>query len=457
MTAAGTEAPDALLRAALQLALDVARIGAAGVPPVEAPRPLRPFLQFTRMPDHALAAVRRALDEDPSFRSRVQLLADEEELGRAGWLFVARPEGWEEELAGLACAALAQAESEQEAREERSARRRLAHAEEALQRAEAAAERARADAAKAVGDLATERRERRAAQEEAARLGRRVTSLEGERDSARRKAEAAAADATRLAAEVEGLQARLGAAEKEAARLAALPPAETPHPGDGAGAAPLARETVAAVAQAVADAARAAGALASALAGASAALAPPGAPDDLGEAAPPVPAGPGPAPTRPRAGALRPPTRRPAALPPAVLDDSVEAAAHLVRVQGTLVLVDGYNAAKALWPELPAIELRERLVDALSELHARTGAAIHVVFDGAGLGVARPRPRGGVRVSFSPADVEADDVILGLVDQEPSSRPVVVASSDRRVQDGARARGASVVSSPQLAAVLGRA
>jgi predicted RNA-binding protein with PIN domain len=454
---ARTEAPDSLLRAALQLALDVARIGAASVPPVEAPRPLRPFLHFTRMPDQALTAVRKALDEDEPFRSRVAVLADEGELGRAGWLFVVRPEGWEDELAGLAQAAQAQADSEQEAREERSARRRLAHAEAALQRAESASERARTEVAKATADLATERRERRAAQEEAAQLSRRVTSLEGERDSARRKADAAAEEAARrsaeterLAAEVRALEARLEAAETEAIRVTAVPPAEP------AGSGSLPPDAVAAVARAVGDAARAAGALSSALAGASAALQPP---EPAGPGAAPAAAAPAraPSPPRPREAVDRPPARHPATLPPAVLDDSVEAAAHLVRVPGMLVLVDGYNAAKALWPAVPPIELRERLVDALSELHARTGAGIHVIFDGADLGGARPRPRSGVRVSFSPADVEADDVILGLVDQEPVRRPVVVASSDRRVQDGARLRGASVVSTAQLAGVLGRA
>ncbi|MGH9179286.1 MAG: hypothetical protein ACRD0N_12130, partial [Acidimicrobiales bacterium] len=133
MAGAGDEAPDTLLRAALELALDVARVGAASIPPMEAPRQLRRFLQFTRMPEQAMAAVRRALDEDEAFRARVELLADEQELGRAGWLFVVRPERWEEELAGLARAARARAESEQDAKEERSARRRLAHAEEAQQ------------------------------------------------------------------------------------------------------------------------------------------------------------------------------------------------------------------------------------------------------------------------------------------------------------------------------------
>jgi predicted RNA-binding protein with PIN domain len=141
-----------------------------------------------------------------------------------------------------------------------------------------------------------------------------------------------------------------------------------------------------------------------------------------------------------------------------VLDDTAEAAEHLVRVPGALVLVDGYNAAKLLWPAAPAAELRERLVDALSELEARSGADVHVVFDGADVPAAPPRPGGRrpVRVTFSPPDVEADDVILALVDAVPPARAVVVASSDRRVQDGARRRGANVISSAQLAAVLHR-
>ncbi|MFP5377687.1 MAG: hypothetical protein ACLGIO_13025 [Acidimicrobiia bacterium] len=93
-----TDPSDGLLRPALQLAVDVVRAGAATVPPVEPPRGLRPFVRFARLPDSALGAVRRALDEDAAFRARVEALADESELGRAAWLFVARPGGWEEEL-----------------------------------------------------------------------------------------------------------------------------------------------------------------------------------------------------------------------------------------------------------------------------------------------------------------------------------------------------------------------
>lgn len=445
----------------------MARIGAAAVPAVGPPRALRPFVRFTRLPDHALVAVRRALDEDEAFRARVEVLADEAELGRAGWLFVARPEGWEAEFDELAGAEQSRADAEREAREERSARRRLTAAEAATERAEAAAARMRAEAAAAAAELATERRERRAAQEEASRLARRVASLEGERDSARRRAAEAVAAAEVLRTELEAVRAELRTRVEDVERLVARRPPEpvaapvtilgdSPRPTTGFAPA----LDVDAVAGAVASASAAAAALGRALAEASAALRPAAGPsaDDgpqVGAAGAPAVPSPG-----GRGGPRRPSARRrPAALPPAVFDDTVEAAAHLIRVPGVLVLVDGYNVAKAVWPDVAPLELRERLVDALSEHEARTGAEIHVVFDGADLGGPLPRAasRRHVRVTFSPADVEADDVILDLVDAEPAPRPVVVASSDRRVQDGARTRGANVISSPQLAAVLGRA
>ncbi len=57
---------------------------------------------------------------------------------------------------------------------------------------------------------------------------------------------------------------------------------------------------------------------------------------------------------------------------------------------------------------------------------------------------------------FSPADLEADDVILDMVRELPTDVPVVVVSSDRRVADGARRLGANAVRSRHLLALLGR-
>ncbi|MEL7210239.1 MAG: DUF429 domain-containing protein, partial [Actinomycetota bacterium] len=48
----------------------------------------------------------------------------------------------------------------------------------------------------------------------------------------------------------------------------------------------------------------------------------------------------------------------------------------------------------------------------------------------------------------------ADDDILDAVDRHPPDRPVTVVSDDRRVQDGARERGANVVPSTALLEAL---
>ena len=122
-----------------------------------------------------------------------------------------------------------------------------------------------------------------------------------------------------------------------------------------------------------------------------------------------------------------------------------------------MVVVDGYNVSQTAWPGVSIADQRSRLVDACAELHARTGADADLVFDGADVPRLRtPSGRAGVRVRFSPAGVEADDVVIGLVDEYPLSRPVVVASSDRRVREGARRRGANVVSAAQLLGLLRR-
>ncbi|HEX2273387.1 MAG TPA: hypothetical protein VHG90_05905, partial [Acidimicrobiales bacterium] len=79
----------------------VARAGEDATPMAPAPAALRPFLHFSRLPAAALVAARRTLDADASFRARVAEEVSEAQVGRAGWLFLNRPEGWEEDLDGL--------------------------------------------------------------------------------------------------------------------------------------------------------------------------------------------------------------------------------------------------------------------------------------------------------------------------------------------------------------------
>jgi predicted RNA-binding protein with PIN domain len=440
-----------VLRPVLEAALAVAREGEEDTPAVQAPAPLRPFLRFAKLPPRALAATRKALDADGEFRGRVVEVAKESDVGRAGWLFLTRPDGWQDELAGLVEGAEESAREQADRRAERDARHRLAAVQQAAQKAEAAAVAARGEAAEAASVLVEARRARQAAMDEAAAASRRADELSAERDRLR-------AALSTLKAEAESLRRRLAEADAERVELRATvaaasavvpvapPPVPIPPPGPPVGVVELG------------DAADAAARLADALRAAVAAL---GAPVDQSE---PEPASPPPA--QVQAGvrravrrAERPePRRRPAPLPPAVFDDSVDAAAHLVRVPDVVLLIDGYNVSQSGWPGLGIAEQRRRLVDALAELSARTGAEPRVVFDGAELAMPGVVPTTGqaVRVTFSPPGVEADDVVIEMAGQLPLHRPLVVVSSDKRVQAGARQAGANVISTEQLLAVLGR-
>jgi len=404
--------PDARLRRALAAAMEVARAGEASMPPLPAPTGLLPFLRFARLPPAALAATRRVLEADAEFRARVAAATDESEVGREGWLFLTRPDGWDTELEAAAA----------EERAEQDARRQLSRLEATVARLELDLAEVRRELARATVALAEERRVSADASRRAAELADRLTAARDERERRRGDAQAAATEVARLRAE-----------------LAAQAPVVD----------------IAAVASAVEGASAAADRLRHQLATATAALhAYDTAPDavdppaDANAGAPPLPASPSPS------QAAR---RKPVPLPPAVFDDSDEAAVFLVRVNGMVLLVDGYNVTMLGWPGLPIPDQRARLVDALAELVARTGAEVEVVFDGSADTSARAiGARRGVRVSFSPPGVEADDVVIARAGAIPSHRPVTVASNDRRVREGAHAAGANVVSSAQLLAALRR-
>ena len=129
---------------------------------------------------------------------------------------------------------------------------------------------------------------------------------------------------------------------------------------------------------------------------------------------------------------------------------------RLLALPSVHLIVDGYNVTKTGYPELALADQRDRLVQQLGALAARTSAEVTVVFDGAGvLSVPTAAPR-GVRVLFSDPGVLADDVIRALVKAEPRGRPLVVATSDRAVADSTRSSGAHPVASSILLSRLGR-
>lgn len=399
-------------------------------PPEPPPRGLLPLLRFTRLPDRALAAARKVIDEDERFRRRVRDATTEEHLGRASWLFLDRPEGWQKELAGLVDTAEQAADAVEQSKAEAPLRRRVAGLETSLGRARRELDRLRTEMGETKDQLAAERRGRRLAESDAGRLRRETVAL---------------------GAEVEDLlhrQADLEAALDQAGQR----PAPVPEPVDEVvdPAPPVVDH--AGLAALIADGVQAVGALSKVLAQAAQMLPPTPAPES-----PPMP---------PESDALTrtarldtPERRRPTALPPGTFDDSVEAADHLVRTAGVRILVDGYNVTKSARPELSLFEQRRWLVDAVVELAARTGARVEVVFDGADDRPSAPADLGrrqGVQVRYTAEGVEADDVLLELIQGFPASVPVVVASDDRRVRDGAYHRGANVVSTSQLLTVLNR-
>jgi predicted RNA-binding protein with PIN domain len=434
--------------------------------PVVLPPPaLRPYLGFAKLSPAALSAIARVVDQDDDFRARVAASVDADTVGRGGWLWLTRPPGWPDDLAAIEADVserrATRAAERRAARDERSAARRLAATEAALTRAETVGEERRRELDRLQRELEDLRGAAAAAGVRLAELETTVAELAEARTSAVRNLKDAEARLVRRATEMKALKARVRELEDEARVPAAsavdvppldAPPANRPpDAGEIATAGP--RPDLVVVARELDRAARGASSLAEGLAGLAAALS-----DSGDEPAPPAlvpePSGPPvPAAPVPREG------RRPVALPGGLLDDSVAAAEHLLRTPGAVLVVDGYNVTMAGWPELGAAEQRRRLVALLADLAARTSTRVEVVFDGAEVdtgAVTVPAPaRQWVRVRFSPPDVEADDVVLDLVAQLPASRPVIVASSDNRVRQGARRGGANLLYSRQLLDTLG--
>ncbi|MHB1139530.1 MAG: NYN domain-containing protein [Microthrixaceae bacterium] len=476
-----------LLGAALELAVARARRDSStpGAPPP--PAALRPVLRFQRLPARALRTVQQVLDTDEAFRARVADGVSEEDLDRASWLFLTRPQDWSDELDLLRDAARQEAAVEDASRQEQSAERRLAQLTDTLERTRAELHQAQGASDTAQRALAEERAGRLSVDQRLLDAQAGAEGLERERARAVRSLKAAEALAGARLEELRAARARIAeleAAEATAADPSATPsatpappvasvapapqPAQPPTPvprGVSPAPSPWDGADPAAVALAVEQAALAATQLGDALRAASAALGPITDPQaGTGPSDDPVGVSPDVSPDggdlrRPgdaagsgsAASGVRPPRRTPVRLQRGVHEGSAEALGQLLSTPGVVMVVDGYNVSMEAWPTLDRGAQRGSLVTMLSNLRARRSAVVHVVFDGDDDGrrpaVAVPLP---VRVHFSHAEVEADDVILDMVARLPTDVPVVVVSSDRRVGEGARRLGANVVRSGEL-------
>ena len=450
-----------VLRDACRLAVEVARAGEQEDPPVPAPSPLRPVLSFAKLPAAALAVAQRVVEDDDGFRARVAAAAgdlDSTRLDRAGWLWLARPDGWTDDPA-IRGAAEAPVAPDDTAR----LRRKLERAEEVAAQARAEANAARLELRRLRTELDHSRTELAAAESDKVALAAAARQRQDDRNRAVRQLKAVEADlaegrrllkvsrAATVAAEAE-LQAggrgatrsaepvrqeRMAAAEAQARR-------DAQHAVDDAAGAVAALvgsldETLGALRRAAgsADTGRSS-------AGVSATIqsSPPPTADIGGE-------GPG-----RRGGGRAGPAGLPS-LPPGILRDSDLGERHVVTAGEALIIIDGYNLARTAWADLRPEEERRRIVSLVEELAARSGAAVVVVFDGDDRATA-PAASRWVRVEFSGSGVTADAVIADLVAGLAPGRPTLVVSSDREVADDAERQGAQAMSSPSFLRAIGR-
>jgi len=396
------------LRSALDFAVLMAREGRKFKPPMKYPKGLDKYLKMQRIPGTALASIRRMVEADDAFRSRIAVGALPELVDPIGKLWLERPAGWEDDLQRLVVEADATSAAAEAANDLKRAEKRRDAAETAAARTRAqlvvlneqviernlVIDGLRADLVKlseSIEQLRTEsvdsRNEARHARDrEAAALGK-LAAAEAERDAAT----AARGKAELVRDDVLADRATLAAERSELARLAAT---------------------------------------AESLADRLSALAAP------------------PASGRPQAV-----KRKALPLPGGVMGDSDAAAEYLLR-SGASVLVDGYNVAKLAWPALDLAGQRVVLLDAIENLARRFGSDITVVFDGADVVGATADRRRIVRVVYSPAEVIADDVIRDEVRRLPMTRQVVVITNDQEIVRDVRSMGANTMTSDQLIALL---
>lgn len=404
---------------------------------------LGPILDFANLPERALGMVRDALEADSGFRSRVIEHVAPETLDEGSRLFLTRPEGWAEALHTLVEEAARRAEADGLAE-------RHAAATEALQMLSESQDQLRSERDALAVSVADHRRNEaihaeriEALQGQLAQALGAIDDLKQERREAVRQLKAQESLSQRRLLRQRELEAALEQLSEDvrAAQQTVADPRRVDPMGD------TDFEYVTAT---VAEVTAKVGELADVVGGLAGFLGSLAKTDDEDSNA----TGGSPRGDQPHGATRR---RRAVRLGRGLEADSVEGLGALLALPGVVVMLDGYNVSMKGWPNLQVAQQRESLMDAAGALQARGGATWHLVFDGAHEGgrpaVNAPLP---VRIHFTPSGVEADDQLLEFVQQTPADVPVVVISSDRRVRDGARERGANVVSSETLLSSMRR-
>ena len=449
--------PDALLLPLIEVAADVLR----ELEPVDVPSSLRQLHGFDRrglLAGPGPRQLRRALVHDATFAERVVerfVARPEVEAVLAEWsaetastasvdavargdvallasaLWAARPPGY---AFGLGVAVVLDAQLRDRQREteaQKSERQERAALEEARRRADAARIEAEAAAARFEKELHKERTSRRTREDEAiAAAGaaqRQADGLQMQLDQAQAVVEENQNVATRASQRARSLEDDLRKLRADTRELRARAESSVSRLGE--------RDE-----RALADAATAARQLSVSLDALQ---------RRIREAATAEPKGPDialprePAPTR----------RTQPRLPSGLVAESAAGVEAMLATPDVVLVVDGYNVAHRAWADASAADQRERLGIAATSLCRRLGCEIVLVFDGDGSGRPALR-RGGVRVLFSDAGEEADEVVVREVESRPRRIPVVVVSSDAWVREHAYGQGAVVVGAESLLKLL---
>ncbi|MCY4665615.1 MAG: NYN domain-containing protein [Acidimicrobiaceae bacterium] len=127
--------------------------------------------------------------------------------------------------------------------------------------------------------------------------------------------------------------------------------------------------------------------------------------------------------------------------------------------------MDGYNFVFGLWPESKRDigAARRRLERRLHQMASRDSLDVTVVWDGIQDANAVPHRRryhrshtGGASVVFSPVGYEADDTIVLSCEALPETRPIVVVTWDRELQQRVRRAGANTIQPSALLDLMPR-
>ena len=396
------------LRSALEFAVHMASEGQKRKPTLPYPRQLKPFFNEQRLPNAALGRLRRVIDDDPVFRTRLAAGAVPELVDEIGRLWLEHGEGWADAASELAAQIDSAAESD-------DAQAQLRRADKRRNAAEQVAARTRVELLQRDEVIELQETEVDELRAEVTKVRERLAEMKAELSDARleirhaRDREAAAVVKAQTAADDRrSFQDQLAAAQEPT-------PVQVPdHNDDIAAAADTAR--------------RLAEQLETLLVSPS---------ENDAEAALPK----------------RRSARTPLSLPGGVIASSGEAAEFLARSDAQLI-IDGYNVAKLGWPNLPLEEQRNVLLDVVENLALRFGTNVTVIFDGASVVGAHASRRRLTRVVYSPSGIIADDVIRDEVRRIPANNAVVVVTNDAQIVRDVRRDGANVVPSNAFLSIL---